>query len=784
MQKVKKHVRQLFLCLILLFSALLIGKQPVFADTLSISVERFSLGGSFIVEPTQVEFRKGETYETIIKRVLQENSLKFEGTNGNYGYYLRGIMGVDCGKQNMPNCVKNILNDRKMYIGNATSKGLYEFDYTSGSGWMYYVNNQYVDGMSKVLAKDGDATRLMFTLVGGADLTGVYVDSDNNPVKTYFKSGDKSALLRLMAEANQQRTLWSQVDGFAEAYKDAVSIMAKPDATQSDIDESVKWLETIRNNLPKEELKGVNMRLSTVTMHPGDTRTLAYNTTPYYAAVESIKWQSDNAEVASVDMNTGKVTAKKNGTANITVILNNQYTASTTVEVKPAATQLSLDQKSVSIHLDEGNIKLNCSVVPADSAAELNWSSSKSWIAYVTNDGEVRPIAAGEADITVCNEAGLKATCHVTVLPSLKQPFISGMPAVTVKAASSRCVQISWNAYDCAQKYIVYRRTPGSGWTQLTTTTATSYTDGSAKPQTTYYYTVKATSTRWGGELESKYDTNKTVTTPADPAPAPKPAEKKYASEPQVANHVYNGGWQTGVAAGSGFSLSGTTSAVDAGTYTVWATPDAGYVWPDGSSGTRTLTWSMAKANQAVYTAVSVKTYKMSALKKKAYSFTIGGSAQGGVSYRVARVPAGGAKYITVGRNGRVTLKKKAPGGIYEIAVSTGATANLNAAEKIVQIKVTKNTQKITAKKTKMTYKVKQLKKGNKSYSIKGKAKGGITYRLTGAPDNGWGFVSVSKKGKVTVRKNAPKGTYLITLTAKETKKYAPATRVVKVVVK
>lgn len=235
MQKVKKHVRQLFLCMILLFSAILIGKQPVLADTLSLSVERFSLGGSFIVEPTEVEFKSGETYETIIKRVLQQKGLTFEGTNGQYGYYLRGINGVDCGKRNMPEAVKAILNDRKMYVGTATSKGLYEFDYTSGSGWMYYVNNKYVDGMSKVMAQDGDATRLMFTLVGGADLTGVYVDSDNNPVKTYFTAGDKSNLLRLMAEANKERTLWAQVEGFTAAYNDAVSVMAKPNATQQEI---------------------------------------------------------------------------------------------------------------------------------------------------------------------------------------------------------------------------------------------------------------------------------------------------------------------------------------------------------------------------------------------------------------------------------------------------------------------------------------------------------------------------------------------------------------------
>ena len=775
MQKVKKHVRQLFLCMILLFSAILIGKQPVLADTLSLSVERFSLGGSFIVEPTQVEFQKGETYDVIIQRVLKAHNLTYSSSVSSMGFYLEGIDGVDCGKQNMPVCVKNILDDRKAYVGTATSKGLYQFDYTGSSGWMYYVNNKYVDGMSNVVAKDGDATRVMFTLVGGADLTGAYYNSQNELEKVYFTPGDKSELLRLLAEVNKDKQVWSQVSGFSNAYNDAMSVMARPNVKQQDVDESVNWLRQIKDNLPREELKGVNMTQDAIVMHPGDTRTLGYRTTPTYAVVNDVKWQSDNAEVVSVDSNTGSLTAKKNGVAKIKIILNNQYMATTTITVKSVVTKLHLDQNTLSLRLDEGSKKLNCTIVPSDGGTELYWKSSKAWIAHVTKDGEVIPMQAGEADITVYNENGLSATCHVTVLPSLKQPFLSGMPSITVKAASSRSVQVSWSAYECAQKYIVYRRTPGAAWTQMAATTGISYTDNSAQPQTTYYYTVKAISTRWGGELESKYDTNKAVTTPR---------EYKTASVPSAVNRTYNGGWQEGVAAGNGYTLAGTTSAVNAGTYTAWAAPADGYLWPDGTSRTLTLTWSIAKADQAVNTAVAVKNYKMSALKKKAYSFGIYGSGQGAVSYRVTKAPAGGWKYITVDRNGKVTLKKKAPGGVYEIAVTAAGTDNINAAERIVQINVTKNKQKITVKKAKMTYKTKQLKKGNKSYSLKAKAKAGLAYRVTSVPENGWRFISVSKKGKVTVKKNAPKGTYLITVTAKENKDYAAATRMVKVVVK
>ena len=52
---------------------------------------------------------------------------------------------------------------------------------------------------------------------------------------------------------------------------------------------------------------------------------------------------------------------------------------------------------------------------------------------------------------------------------------------------------------------------------------------------------------------------------------------------------------------------------------------------------------------------------------------------------------------------------------------------------------------------------------------------------MTKVPNGGQGFVTVNGKGKVTVKKGAPKGTYTITLTAAENKEYAAASRTVTV---
>lgn len=80
---------------------------------------------------------------------------------------------------------------------------------------------------------------------------------------------------------------------------------------------------------------------------------------------------------------------------------------------------------------------------------------------------------------------------------------------------------------------------------------------------------------------------------------------------------VYNAAAQTGVAAGAGYTLSGTTKATDAGTYTAKATPKKGYVWTDGTSAAKAVTWKIAPraltdksvAVAAIPTQLQSKTY-------------------------------------------------------------------------------------------------------------------------------------------------------------------------------
>lgn len=77
-------------------------------------------------------------------------------------------------------------------------------------------------------------------------------------------------------------------------------------------------------------------------------------------------------------------------------------------------------------------------------------------------------------------------------------------------------------------------------------------------------------------------------------------------------------------------------------------------------------------------------------LKKKAQKISLKckTNSTGRLTYKVIKTPKKGKKYIKVSGAGKVTLKKKAPKGTYQIQVSVAENEAFTKAEKIVSIKV------------------------------------------------------------------------------------------------
>ena len=137
------------------------------------------------------------------------------------------------------------------------------------------------------------------------------------------------------------------------------------------------------------------------------------------ATDKTVTWSSSDDSVASVE--NGVVTAKKSGTATITVTATNgtedtadDKTDTITITVTNPATGISLNKYT--LELTEGeNETLTANVTPTDADGSVAWSSNNTSVATVDSTGKVTAVKVGTATITATTSNGKTATCAVTV---------------------------------------------------------------------------------------------------------------------------------------------------------------------------------------------------------------------------------------------------------------------------------------------------------------------------------------------------------------------------------
>lgn len=118
-------------------------------------------------------------------------------------------------------------------------------------------------------------------------------------------------------------------------------------------------------------------------------------------------------------------------------------------------------------------------------------------------------------------------------------------------------------------------------------------------------------------------------------------------------------------------SISGSTSATNAGTYTVYFTPKADYEWYDGTSTPKEVQWSIAKAAGSVsLSAQSGKIYD----KKNTKTFTVTRAGDGKIS-----VKSSNTSVATVALSGTTVTITSVSYGAATITVSVAEGTNHTA---------------------------------------------------------------------------------------------------------
>ncbi len=167
---------------------------------------------------------------------------------------------------------------------------------------------------------------------------------------------------------------------------------------------------TVSVSVEKRAVKAKSVKLNkkNATLVAGKTMTLKAAINPK-KTTDTLSWKSSNKKVATVDK-FGVVTAKKAGTATITVTTSSGKTAKCKITV-PGVT---LQKKSATIKVRKTvQIKVKSTIVKKDTIKSCRSSNSK--VAKVDKKGKVTGVKAGTATITVTMKSGATATFKVTV---------------------------------------------------------------------------------------------------------------------------------------------------------------------------------------------------------------------------------------------------------------------------------------------------------------------------------------------------------------------------------
>lgn len=166
----------------------------------------------------------------------------------------------------------------------------------------------------------------------------------------------------------------------------------------------------------------ININPTELTLDTGDIYTLQYEVEPSNATHKKVTWTSSDENIAKVEYDTGKITAKNPGDVVITATAQDAsgVKAECNVHVKIAdvkVTGLTLNKTNINLKVGE-TFKLKPTVTP-DHATNPNviFENSNPEFATVSNDGLITAIKAGKTVITVktTDESNIQRKCTVTV---------------------------------------------------------------------------------------------------------------------------------------------------------------------------------------------------------------------------------------------------------------------------------------------------------------------------------------------------------------------------------
>lgn len=149
--------------------------------SVTLSIEAFTISCGYILPPTKVDIYNGHGFAQYLCDIIKQHGWTYTNTGSiDDGFYLAQIGGLSLENNRIDkSLLEHMNNDGYKDLLNSiapAADGKYnlgEFDFASGSGWMYSVNGEFPNyGFSDYYPQDGDVVRVQFTLCLGKDLGG------------------------------------------------------------------------------------------------------------------------------------------------------------------------------------------------------------------------------------------------------------------------------------------------------------------------------------------------------------------------------------------------------------------------------------------------------------------------------------------------------------------------------------------------------------------------------------------------------------------------------------
>lgn len=166
----------------------------------------------------------------------------------------------------------------------------------------------------------------------------------------------------------------------------------------------------------RQQVTGITLDVTEKTINKESSFTLAATVLPEDAYDKSVKWQTSDGEILSVDDN-GLVTGLKTGSAEIFAVSSDEnIKASCKINVIRFVDSIELDKSELTLQKGE-EYQFSTVIAPEDATEkQLTWESSDESVVSVDENGKITALKGGHAVIkAVTTTEGVYDECAVTV---------------------------------------------------------------------------------------------------------------------------------------------------------------------------------------------------------------------------------------------------------------------------------------------------------------------------------------------------------------------------------